>query len=217
LQRRQTYFIREYDYHRLAQDHAFANHKMSGSAAFEARSLYRSLLRQSREFANYNFRMYAKRRTTDAFREHSTVSDERRVQELMQKGLKELQILKVGWRYQNSGNAGVRCDSIAIRVIGQTYRPSRSCYHGRIISLKARKLGHPGLAALLVTLRLTASQFLLHDENRSLTSIAETNGRQSVLPVGQTCSRRRQDRKAKGQRRRYRSTEGSRVCISTRL
>jgi len=69
---------------------------MSGTAAFEARSLYRSLLRQSREFANYNFRMYAKRRTTDAFREHSTVSDERRVQELMQKGLKELQILKVG-------------------------------------------------------------------------------------------------------------------------
>jgi Complex 1 protein (LYR family) len=44
----------------------------------------------------YNFREYAKRRTTDAFREHEKESDARRVQELMQKGLKELQMLKVG-------------------------------------------------------------------------------------------------------------------------
>lgn len=69
---------------------------MSGQAAFEARSLMRSLLRQSRQFAAYNFREYAKRRTRDAFREYSTVTDERTVQELMQKGLKELQVLKVG-------------------------------------------------------------------------------------------------------------------------
>ena len=61
----------------------------------EVRSLYRSLLRQSNQFALYNFREYARRRTTDAFREHSTVTDERRVQELVQKGLKELQVLKV--------------------------------------------------------------------------------------------------------------------------
>ncbi|GAM90345.1 hypothetical protein ANO11243_083880 [Dothideomycetidae sp. 11243] len=65
------------------------------SSAFEVRSLYRSLLRTSRQFAAYNFREYAKRRTKDAFREHSTVSDERRIQELMQKGIKELQMLKV--------------------------------------------------------------------------------------------------------------------------
>lgn len=68
---------------------------MSTPTAFEARSLYRSLLRQSRQFAAYNFREYAKRRTRDAFREHSKETEERRVQELMQKGLKELQILKV--------------------------------------------------------------------------------------------------------------------------
>ncbi|KAF2150105.1 hypothetical protein K461DRAFT_281365 [Myriangium duriaei CBS 260.36] len=61
---------------------------------FEVRSLYRSLLRQSRQFAAYNFREYAKRRTRDAFKEHSAVSDERRIQELMQKGIKELQMLK---------------------------------------------------------------------------------------------------------------------------
>jgi len=79
-----------------ATHHLQDGYDMSGSAAFQARSLYRSLLRQSREFAAYNFREYAKRRTVDAFREHSTVSDERRIQELMQKGLKELQMLKVG-------------------------------------------------------------------------------------------------------------------------
>ncbi|KAJ4989828.1 complex 1 protein [Stagonosporopsis vannaccii] len=55
---------------------------------------YRSLLRQSSQFAAYNFREYAKRRTRDAFREHQKEAEERRIQELMQKGLKELQMLK---------------------------------------------------------------------------------------------------------------------------
>jgi hypothetical protein len=68
---------------------------MSNPTALEVRSLYRSLLRQSRQFAAYNFREYAKRRTRDAFREHSTESDGQRIQELMQKGTKELQILRV--------------------------------------------------------------------------------------------------------------------------
>ncbi|KAK3700389.1 hypothetical protein LTR37_016000 [Vermiconidia calcicola] len=67
---------------------------MSNPTAFEVRSLYRSLLRTSKQFSAYNFREYATRRTKDAFREHSTLSDERRIQELMQKGLKELQVLK---------------------------------------------------------------------------------------------------------------------------
>jgi len=52
-------------------------------------------LRQSKQFAAYNFREYARRRTIDAFREASVESDARKVQELMQKGLKELQVLKV--------------------------------------------------------------------------------------------------------------------------
>ncbi|KAI9843985.1 MAG: Sulfate adenylyltransferase [Thelocarpon superellum] len=55
---------------------------------------YRSLLRQSRQFAAYNFREYAKRRTRDAFRESQHEHDPRSVQELMQKGLKELQVMK---------------------------------------------------------------------------------------------------------------------------
>ena len=65
------------------------------ASSFSVRSLYRSLLRQSKQFANYNFRKYAYRRTRDAFREHQSEADDRIRQELMQKGLKELQVLKV--------------------------------------------------------------------------------------------------------------------------
>jgi hypothetical protein len=56
---------------------------------------YRQLLRQGSQFASYNFREYARRRTRDAFRENKDVEDPRRIQELVQKGLKELQMLKV--------------------------------------------------------------------------------------------------------------------------
>jgi hypothetical protein len=53
------------------------------------------LLRQGEQFAAYNFREYATRRTRDAFREHKDEKDPRRQQELIQEGLKELQMLKV--------------------------------------------------------------------------------------------------------------------------
>ena len=56
---------------------------------------YRSLLRTGKQFAAYNFREYATRRTRDAFREHVKEADSRRIQELVQNGIKELQILKV--------------------------------------------------------------------------------------------------------------------------
>ncbi|OJJ43438.1 hypothetical protein ASPZODRAFT_19529 [Penicilliopsis zonata CBS 506.65] len=62
--------------------------------AFQVRSLFRSLLRQSSQFSNYNFRQYALRRTRDAFREHQTEKEERRIQELMQEGLQNLRMLK---------------------------------------------------------------------------------------------------------------------------
>ncbi|KAK8099352.1 uncharacterized protein PG998_012593 [Apiospora kogelbergensis] len=67
---------------------------LKGDLPKQARSLYRSLLRQGRNFQAYNFREYAHRRTVDAFHENKNVSDPREVQELMQKGLKELQMLK---------------------------------------------------------------------------------------------------------------------------
>jgi hypothetical protein len=56
---------------------------------------YRQLLKQSDQFAAYNFREYAKRRTRDAFRENKNVDDSKRVQELIRDGMRELQVLKV--------------------------------------------------------------------------------------------------------------------------
>lgn len=64
-------------------------------------SQYRQLLRQSEQFTAYNFREYAKRRTRDAFREHKGEQDQRKVQELIQKGLNELQVLKVFAQHLN--------------------------------------------------------------------------------------------------------------------
>jgi hypothetical protein len=53
-------------------------------------------MRQSNEFAAYNFREYAKRRTKDAFRENHGEADPEKVKGLLEKGHKELQVLKVG-------------------------------------------------------------------------------------------------------------------------
>ncbi|PQE03525.1 complex 1 protein [Rutstroemia sp. NJR-2017a BVV2] len=75
--------------------------RVRSEASQQALSLYRQLLKQGQQFAAYNFREYAKRRTRDSFREHKDIQDERKIQELMQKGLQELQSLKylgVGWK-----------------------------------------------------------------------------------------------------------------------
>ncbi|PCG96732.1 Complex 1 LYR protein [Penicillium occitanis (nom. inval.)] len=62
--------------------------------AFQVRSLFRSLMRQSSQFSNYNFREYARRRTRDAFREHQKEGEERKIQEFIQEGLKNLRMMK---------------------------------------------------------------------------------------------------------------------------
>lgn len=67
---------------------------LKGDLPQQARSLYRQLLRQGSQFSSYNFREYAKRRTSDAFRENKDVHDPRQIQDLVQKGLKELQVMK---------------------------------------------------------------------------------------------------------------------------
>jgi LYR motif-containing protein 4 len=63
------------------------------------------MLRQGGQFSAYNFREYAKRRTRDAFHENKDVEDERRIQELIQKGLKELQVMKVSQGVARGGLA----------------------------------------------------------------------------------------------------------------
>ena len=67
----------------------------AGSWLTKDHGQYRSLLRQGAQFSAYSFREYAKRRMRDAFREHKDVQDPRQIQELMQKGLQELQVIKV--------------------------------------------------------------------------------------------------------------------------
>ncbi|KAK6068937.1 iron-sulfur cluster biosynthesis protein isd11 (complex 1 protein) [Seiridium cupressi] len=67
---------------------------LKGELPQQARSLYRQLLRQGSQFGEYNFREYARRRTRDAFREHERAEDPREIQELLQKGLKELAMMK---------------------------------------------------------------------------------------------------------------------------
>ncbi|PHH81802.1 hypothetical protein CDD82_7844 [Ophiocordyceps australis] len=77
---------------------------LKGGMPQQVKSLYRQLLRQGGQFSAYNFREYAKRRTRDAFREHKGEQDQRKIQELVQKGLRELQVMKrqtvVGQFYQ---------------------------------------------------------------------------------------------------------------------
>jgi hypothetical protein len=57
-------------------------------------SLYRNLLRTGGSFSQYGFREYAKRRTRDAFREHKMETDQDRIQELVSRGIAELQSMK---------------------------------------------------------------------------------------------------------------------------
>ncbi|KXJ94205.1 hypothetical protein Micbo1qcDRAFT_159249 [Microdochium bolleyi] len=67
---------------------------LKGDLPQQARSLYRQLLRSGAQFQSYNFKDYAQRRTRDAFRENQHVEDPRAIQDLIQKGLKELQVVQ---------------------------------------------------------------------------------------------------------------------------
>lgn len=57
-------------------------------------SLYRNLLRAGGHFSQYGFREYARRRTRDAFREHKAETDPQRIQDLVSRGINELQMMK---------------------------------------------------------------------------------------------------------------------------
>ncbi|KAJ5555556.1 hypothetical protein N7461_004026 [Penicillium sp. DV-2018c] len=90
---------------------------MSVETAFQARSLFRSLLRYSGQFSNYNFREYARRKTRDSFRENQHITEERRVQELIQEGLQSLRLLKV-----SDVSGGLGANLISRRYGGCTLR-----------------------------------------------------------------------------------------------
>ncbi|KAG0053325.1 hypothetical protein BGZ83_001290 [Gryganskiella cystojenkinii] len=69
---------------------------MSAPAATRSQvlGLYRSMLHHSSKFAAYNFRDYAVRRTRDAFHAAKSETDPEKIQQLLQKGQKELEVIK---------------------------------------------------------------------------------------------------------------------------
>ncbi|KAG0224740.1 LYR motif-containing protein 4-like protein [Mortierella sp. GBAus27b] len=56
--------------------------------------LYRSLLHHSSKFAAYNFRDYAVRRTRDSFHAAKNETDPDKIQALIQRGQRELEVVK---------------------------------------------------------------------------------------------------------------------------
>ncbi|KAF5023456.1 hypothetical protein F66182_4501 [Fusarium sp. NRRL 66182] len=83
-------------------------------------------------FSAYNFREYAKRRTRDAFREHQGEQDTRKVQELVQHGIKELQSLKVRGGYMLSKWRRHANSEQRQTVISQFYQLDRLVVEGGI-------------------------------------------------------------------------------------
>lgn len=64
------------------------------SEARRALSLYRSLLRTSRDMKQYNFREWSKRSVRERFREHRDEQDSERVAELLREAESNLAMLK---------------------------------------------------------------------------------------------------------------------------
>jgi hypothetical protein len=56
--------------------------------------LYRQLLKAGRQFPAYNFREYSIRRTRDAFRESMNEQDPNKIQQLFDRGVKDLEMVQ---------------------------------------------------------------------------------------------------------------------------
>mmetsp|Transcript_396 Transcript_396/g.560 ORF Transcript_396/g.560 Transcript_396/m.560 type:complete len:85 (+) Transcript_396:35-289(+) len=59
-----------------------------------ARSLYRNLLRSSKQFTDYNLRSYAVRSVRTRFRENMEVTDAAKAKELLQEARRQAEILQ---------------------------------------------------------------------------------------------------------------------------
>nr|XP_008272483.1 LYR motif-containing protein 4 isoform X1 [Oryctolagus cuniculus] len=73
---------------------------MAASSRAQVLDLYRAMLRESKHFSAYNYRMYAIRRIRDAFRENKNVKDPVEIQALVNKAKRDLGII----RRQNAGH-----------------------------------------------------------------------------------------------------------------
>ncbi|XP_045782736.1 LYR motif-containing protein 4B [Maniola jurtina] len=76
----------------------------SGIPKIQILSLYKSLLKESNKFNNYNFRAYALRRVRDAFKENKFLTDPKLVKKEFEYGKENLAIVKrqvvIGDMYQ---------------------------------------------------------------------------------------------------------------------
>lgn len=57
-------------------------------------SLYRNLIRESKKWNSYNYRMYALRKIRHEFKQNKTIQDKEKINECYNKGLESLQIIK---------------------------------------------------------------------------------------------------------------------------
>ncbi|KAG5673305.1 hypothetical protein PVAND_003365 [Polypedilum vanderplanki] len=57
-------------------------------------SLYKKLLREGSKFPAYNFRMYALRRTKDAFKENKTLTDQNQIKACIEEARENLEMLQ---------------------------------------------------------------------------------------------------------------------------
>ncbi|KAI3952107.1 hypothetical protein MKX01_028367 [Papaver californicum] len=66
----------------------------STPARAEILSLFRSLLRTSKKFSDYNIREYAKRRTIDGFHQNKNLSDPSSISSAFSEGKSQLEVAK---------------------------------------------------------------------------------------------------------------------------
>ncbi|EGI70576.1 PREDICTED: LYR motif-containing protein 4B [Acromyrmex echinatior] len=57
-------------------------------------SLYRNLIRESKKWNSYNYRMYALRKIQHEFKENKALEDEEKVRQCYAKGLETLSLIK---------------------------------------------------------------------------------------------------------------------------
>ncbi|XP_047338884.1 LYR motif-containing protein 4 [Impatiens glandulifera] len=67
---------------------------MASPSRLEVLSLFRSLLRTSQKFTDYNIREYTRRRTIDAFLQNKSISDPASVSAAFSDGKSQLEVAK---------------------------------------------------------------------------------------------------------------------------
>ncbi|KAJ0170128.1 hypothetical protein K1T71_014056 [Dendrolimus kikuchii] len=65
-----------------------------GVTKMQILSLYKSLMRESQKFSNYNFRSYAVRRVRDAFKDSKTLSDPKLIKQELSFAKANLNIIR---------------------------------------------------------------------------------------------------------------------------